>query len=95
MIVETVGAATHVRADDAKLTNVEIIEAEFRRDADAPIDGFERRVAVEQIEAETQCLVEEGLLAAAEKTRTARLRLRSHRWAKERGGHRKMFLKKR
>ncbi len=47
MVVEAVGASEHVRADNAKLANVEIIEAELRRDANAPIDWLKGRVAVE------------------------------------------------
>ncbi len=73
MVVKAVGAVTHVRADDAKLANVEIVETDLGGDADAPIDRLERRVAVEKIEAETQSLIEEGLFPASKKTRTAGL----------------------
>ena len=91
VVVEAVGASEHVRTNDAKLANVEIIETEFRRDANAPIDWLEGRVAVEKIETEPQSLVEKSLLAASKKTGTAGLARRSHRSAKERAGHRKMF----
>src|SRR5580700_10059157 len=74
MIVKTVGAAAHVRAHDAKLANVEIVEAELRRDANTPIDWFEGRIAVEKIEAEAHSLIEKSLLASAKKTRAAGLR---------------------
>src|SRR5580692_7249970 len=77
VIVEAICASAHVGADDAKLADVEVVETELRRDADAPIDWLERRVAMEKIEAETQSLIEKGLFTAAEKTGTAGLR-RAH-----------------
>src|SRR5580700_2254944 len=73
MIIETVGAETHVRTDNAKLTDVEIIETELRSNADAPIHRLERCVPMEKVETEAQSLVDEDLLAAAKKTGTASL----------------------
>src|SRR6266436_1119624 len=74
MIVEAVCAVANIRADNAKLTNIEVVKTKLRRDPNAPIDWLERRIAVEKIEAEAQGLIEEGLLSAAEKTGAARLR---------------------
>src|SRR5271165_5007843 len=71
VVVEAVSASEHVGADDAKFTNVKIVQTELRSDADAPVDWFEARVAVEEIETEAQSLIEEGLLAAPKETRAA------------------------
>src|SRR6266850_1243565 len=46
MIVEAVGAAARVRADEAELADLQIVEAELRSDANTPVDGLEGRVAV-------------------------------------------------
>jgi hypothetical protein len=56
--VEAVGAGADVGADNAEFADVEIVEADFGGDADAPVDGFEAGVAVEEIEGEAEGLVE-------------------------------------
>src|SRR5208337_1327172 len=74
MGVEARGAFAHVWADDAQFAHVEIIQTYLGGDADAPIHGLERSVAVKQLEGEAQRLIEEQLLAMAEKFRAAGLR---------------------
>src|SRR5215510_12984058 len=66
MGIEAIGAAAHVGSDDAKFADVEVVEADFRRYANAPVHWLERRVPVEEIAAETQSLVDEFLCAVAE-----------------------------
>src|SRR6266705_1108444 len=46
MIVKAVGAAPHVGSYDAELPHIQIIQAEFGRNANAPVHRFERRVAM-------------------------------------------------
>ena len=69
--VEAVGAVSHVGADDAEFADVEIVEADFRSDANAPVDWLEGGVAVKQIEGESEGLIEESLLAFAEESAAA------------------------
>ena len=44
--VEAVGAVSHIGADDAEFADMQIVEADFRSDANAPVDRFEGGVAV-------------------------------------------------
>src|SRR6267143_1967220 len=46
VIVEAVRAAAGIGTDDAELADFQIVEAELRSDANAPVDGFEGSVAV-------------------------------------------------
>src|SRR5437016_429869 len=46
MIVEAVGAAAGIGADQAELAHSQIVEAKLRSDANAPVDGLEGSVAV-------------------------------------------------
>src|SRR5208282_886339 len=46
MGVEARRAFAHVRADDAQFLHIKVVEAHFWGDADAPIHGLERSVAV-------------------------------------------------
>ena len=71
VLVEAIGSAANVGADDAKFAYAEIIQTNFRGDADAPVGGFEGSIAVEEVKGETESLIEEGLLALAKKIITA------------------------
>jgi hypothetical protein len=46
MIVEAVGAAAGIRADEAELADFQIAEAELRSDANTPVHGLEGSVAM-------------------------------------------------
>src|SRR5690348_2358860 len=46
VVIETVGSAPHVWSHDAQLSNFQVIQAEFGRDANAPVHRLERRIAV-------------------------------------------------
>jgi len=65
--VEAICSFERAGTDDAKLADFEIVEADFRSNANAPIHGLERSVAVEEVEADAEGLIEKGLFAAAEK----------------------------
>src|SRR5258708_11540632 len=65
MVVEAIGAMAHIGRDDSELTNFEVIKAELGSDTDAPCHGLEGSVAMEQVKAEAECLVEEDLFALA------------------------------
>ena len=69
--VEAIGAVSDVGADDAAFADVEIVEADFRSDANAPADRLERGVAVKEIEGEAESLIEESLFALAEESAAA------------------------
>src|SRR5437660_6432232 len=71
MIVKAVRAAPHVGSYDAELPHVQIIQAEFGGDSNAPVRWFERPVAMKKIEREAQRLIEEFLLAFAKEIGTA------------------------
>src|SRR6185369_7434500 len=66
MRVEAVGSAEHVWSDNAEFADVEVVDADFWCDADAPVHWFKGSVSAKQIEGEAQRLVHEFLLAAAE-----------------------------
>jgi hypothetical protein len=70
--VEAVGAAAGIGTDEAEFADFQIVEAELRSDADAPVDGFEGSVAVKEIKGETKRFILEGLFPFAEKAGTAR-----------------------
>src|SRR5437667_3497264 len=53
MIVKAVRAAPHVGSYDAELPHVQIIQAEFGGDSNAPVRWFERRVAMKRSEEHT------------------------------------------
>src|SRR5579885_2346731 len=78
--VEAVCSLAHVRADDAEFADIQIVQADLRRDADAPVHWLEGGIAVKKIERESQRLVEKGLFAAAKKSGTARLRGADAAW---------------
>ena len=44
--VESVGAAPRIGADNAKFADIQIVQAEFRRNSNAPVDGLEGGVPV-------------------------------------------------
>src|SRR4029077_7076594 len=46
MIVEAVDAAAGIGTNDAQFADFQIVEAELRSDANAPVDGLESRVAM-------------------------------------------------
>src|SRR5712672_583473 len=46
MIVETVGSVARIGTDYSKFANFQIVKAEFRRDANAPIHGLEGSVTM-------------------------------------------------
>ena len=73
MGVEAIGAVADVGADDAEFADVEIVEADFRGDANAPVDRLEGGVAVKQVESEAESLVEEDLFPAGRKMRCCRV----------------------
>src|SRR6266404_4832209 len=73
MGVQAIGSAAHIRANNPQLANIQIIEANFRRDADSPVNWLERSVAVKQINRKTQSLIDKFLFAAAEKRCAARI----------------------
>jgi len=64
--IETGGAFADIGTDDAEFADVEIVEADFGSDADAPVHGLEGGVAVEKIEEEAEGLVQEELFAVTE-----------------------------
>src|SRR5271169_1286441 len=74
MVVESCSSLAHIRTDDSQFPNIEIIKADFGRDADAPIDRLEGGVTMEEVERETKGLVQKKLVAIAEETRTTGLR---------------------
>ena len=74
VIVEAIRALAHIRAHDAQFANIEIVQAEFGRDANPPIRGLERSVAMKQIERKSQRLIDKRLFAFAEEIRAARAR---------------------
>src|SRR5262249_7606913 len=72
--VEAIGAVADVWTNDAEFADLEIVEANFGRDANAPVDRLKAGVAVEEIEGNADGLVEEKLFAATEETLAAGLR---------------------
>src|SRR6266851_6130214 len=74
MIVEAVGAAARIGADEAELADFQIVQAQLRSDSDSPVDGLESRVTMKQVKRKPERLIEEGLLPFAEKSRAARAR---------------------
>jgi len=63
-----------------------IVEANLRSDADAPVDRLESRITMKQVKRKAKRLIEESLLASAEKSRAARAARRCSRcWEKEHG----------
>jgi len=71
--IEASGARANVGADYTEFANVEVVEADFRGDADAPVDRLEGCVAMKKIEGEAEGLIEKKLLAIAEEGGTAGL----------------------
>ncbi len=67
-------AVGHVDIDDAEFPRVQIIHVHRGSDANAPIDGPEGGVPMEEIEGKSECLVEGELLSLAEKIGAAGLR---------------------
>ena len=45
-MVEAVGAASGIRADEAELADLQIVEAELRSDSNAPVRGLEGSITM-------------------------------------------------
>src|SRR5580693_10049176 len=71
MRIQARGALAHVHVYDAEFLHVQIIQADYRRDANAPIHWTERGVAVKKIKRKRKSLIEEKLVALAEKIAAA------------------------
>ena len=66
MRIEPCGSRADIRPHNAEFSDAQIIHADFRGDADAPVHRFEGSVAVKQIKGETERLIEEELLSTSE-----------------------------
>src|SRR4249919_1801680 len=73
MRVEACSSIPDIGTHDAEFLNIQVVQAEFRRDADAPVHRLERSIAMKQIKAETKGLVELELVAIPEKSASAGL----------------------
>src|SRR6202451_3219134 len=72
MRIQARGACAHVHVDDAEFLHIQIIQADYGRDADAPVDWTKRSTAVKQVEGKSKGLIEEDLVAFAEKIAASR-----------------------
>src|SRR6266436_3225803 len=72
VIVEPVGAAARIGANDAQFADFQIVEAQLWGDSNPPVDGLESRIAMKQVKRKPESLIEECLFPFAEEIRTAR-----------------------
>ena len=69
--IGAVRAGAHVDGEQSVLAGDGVVDVELRRDFEFEIDGFEAGAAAEEVEADAEILLEEGLLAAAEEVELA------------------------
>src|ERR1700728_2989552 len=74
MRIQARGAFAHVHIDDAEFLHIQIVQADDGRDADAPVHRTKRSIAVKQVEGKRKSLIEEDLVAFAEKIAASRPR---------------------
>src|SRR5260370_24146039 len=74
VIVEPVGAAARMGANDAQFADFQIVEAQLWGDSNPPVDWLESRIAMKQVKRKPESLIEECLFPFAEEIRTARAR---------------------
>src|SRR5262249_27461197 len=72
--VEAIGAIANVGADDAEVADLEVVEADFGSEANAPVNRLEAGVAMEEVEGDADGLIKEELFATAEEILAACLR---------------------
>ena len=64
-------AGAHVDGEQSVLASDGIVDVELRRNLELEIDGFEPRAAAEDVEADAEILLKEGLFAATEEAELA------------------------
>ena len=69
--IGAVRAGAHVDGEQSVLARDGVVDVELRRNLEFEIDGFEAGAAAEEVEADAEILLEEGLFAAAEEAELA------------------------